>query len=73
MISDGFLDLLPESGFDDKIPAYIAKVATDNGCEVLYPGGMESLTYYMQAPYTERTCVSTTGRKLDIHSLTVIW
>jgi len=73
MVSDGFLDLPSESGFDDEFPAHITEVAADNGREALYPGGMKSLTCYMQAPYTERTSVSTTERKLDILFLTVMW
>jgi len=73
MVSDGCLDLPSESGFDDEFPAYIAEVAAGDGREVLYPGGMEPLTHYIQAPYTERTSVSTTERKLGIDLLTVMW
>jgi len=75
MASDCFLDLCSESGFDNEFPTYITEVAADNEREVLYPGGVKSLTCYMQAPYTERASVSTTERKPDIlfEFLTVMW
>ena len=73
MVSDGCLDLPSEGGFDDEFSAYIAEVAADNVGEVLYQDGMKSRTCCKQAPYTGRTSISTTERKLDVQFLTVMW
>jgi len=61
MFRDGCLDLRSESGFDDEFPTHITKVAADDEFEILYEDGMNSLTYYMQVPYTWSSGVSAKG------------
>lgn len=73
MIRDGFLNLPSESGFDYEFPAYITEVAADDGWVMWHLDGVGSLTYYTQAPYTERPSVSIVEGRTVVCFLTAIW